>query len=157
MNADSIDDNKEFVCRVGSTGALPASRPPPVTDADVFNTAESDQESLGDSAAASDHICVDGDDDGNAPGDASPSKRARTASSSSYAEFISGTAASKECDSLEISYFSGTSNIFGRDAIIGNVYDIIREHAALILPEHSVYIRGRNSWTESQWRKYYIT
>ncbi len=86
---------------VSTTGALPVSRPPPVTDADVFNTVESDQESLGDSAAASDHMCVDGDDDGNAPGDASPSKRARTASSSSYAEFISGTAASKECDSLE--------------------------------------------------------
>ena len=63
-----------------------------VTDADVFNTTESDQESLDNSASASDHMFVDGDYDENSPGDTLPSKRARTASSSSYAEFISGTA-----------------------------------------------------------------
>ena len=96
------------------------------TDADVFNTTESDQESLDNSAAASDHMSVDGDYDENSPGDTLPSKRARTASSSSYAEFISGTA-SRNAAMI-------ASRSFCRDAI-GNCYDIIREHAALILPD----------------------
>ena len=138
MSAYMIDD-KEFVCRVGTvpllstTGALPASGSLPITDADVFNTSESDQESLDNSAAASDHMTVDGDYDGYLPGDASPSKRARTASSSSYAEFISGTAARNAIASRSLTT-AGSQKMFGRDAI-GNGYDIIRKHTALILPD----------------------
>ena len=93
MTAVMIED-KEFLCRIGTvspvstTAELPASGSAIVNDADMYTAAESDQESLDNSAEGSDHMSVDYDDNDNLPGDALPYKRARTASSSSYAEFI---------------------------------------------------------------------
>jgi hypothetical protein len=124
MSAAMIVD-KEFVCRVGpvppvsTTEALPASGSLLVTDADgilLLNLTKN-------SAAASDHMSVDGDYDENSPGNASPSKRARTASSSSYAEFISGTAFRNAIASRSLPA-AGHQKMFGRDAI-GNGYDIM--------------------------------
>ena len=61
MTAVMIED-KEFLCRIGTappvstTAELPASGSLLVTDADMHTAAESDQESLDNSAEASDHI-----------------------------------------------------------------------------------------------------
>ena len=85
-------------------------------------------------------------DDVNSPGDVLPSKRARTASSSSYAEFISGTASRNAIASKSLT-IAGPQKMFGRDAI-GNGYDIIREHTALILPDE-VAILGQDLRGES--------
>jgi hypothetical protein len=74
MTAAMIED-KEFVYRIGTvppvstTEALPASGSQLATDADMNTAAESDQESLDNSAVASDHMSVDGDYDVNSPGD----------------------------------------------------------------------------------------
>jgi hypothetical protein len=137
MTGACIED-KEFVCQIGTappmstTEALPASGSQPAPDADMNADDESDQESLDNSAVASDHMSVEGDNDENSPGDVSPSKRAKIAPSS-YAEFVSGDASRNEISARSLSA-AGPRKMFGRDAI-GNGYDILREHTALVVPD----------------------
>jgi hypothetical protein len=138
MTGACIED-KEFVCQIGTappmstTEVLPASGSQPAPDADMNADDESDQESLDNSAVASDHMSVDGDNDENSPGDISPSKRAKVAPSTSYAEFVSGAASRNEISARSQSA-AGPRKMFGRD-VIGNGYDILREHAALVVPD----------------------